>query len=250
MALPVLKQRVFKTKILSSGQEISFRPFSLGEQKLIMIGKDQAGDNKGAFMETLIAVASKCVEGVDLKTLYPVDIQKLFYDIKSVSSGNNVDFTMQCKNEECVVVDKNGKKSPKTSPQQINTTVDLEGQNLDRFKTKIELVDDKITLNLEQPKMKDAIRIQKMKGMSDNEMAFAVLPYALKSAVLGEEVFTDFTIEEASQWIESIRDQNALREIGDFFKNGPALVCTKKFVCPHCQHENEMTREEVQSFFT
>lgn len=250
MSLPVLNRKIFKTEILSTGQEVNFRPYSLGEQKLIMIGKDQAGNNEGLFMETLIAVTSKCVEGVDLKSLYTVDIQKLFYDIKSVAAGNRVEFTMSCKNPSCVTIGKDQKPVANTSPQFIDTTHDLEAVNLGNLKTQVELVDDKITLNLEQPKIKDAIRIKKQKGLSDNETAFAVLPYALKSAVQGEHVYTDFTIEEASAWFDSIQDPKAIQQISEFFKDSPALITTKKFNCPHCGQDNEMTREEVQSFFT
>ena len=64
MALPKLKQAWFKTKLLSTGKEVRFRPFSVGEQKRVMLVRSTS-KNDIELYKAIIEMAQNCVEGVD-----------------------------------------------------------------------------------------------------------------------------------------------------------------------------------------
>jgi len=246
-SLPKLEKQWNSTKLIQSGREVKFRPFTIGEQKEIMLIKstiEEDNDNIKLY-KAIIDMVENCVEDLKVIEMYPVELEKLFYDIRSVADGNILKFKMPCKNDECKEKDN-------------FYQAELEVNTRDDFKLSDSVFTKKITIPYQskptvavfrQPNLKDVFKINEKEYSSDNERGFDIPNFCLEKVLVGEESFTDFTYDDAKQFIDSINDANVLKEIIDFYKNQPKLVCAKDLYCDKCEKVINFDKENVTSFF-
>ena len=108
MALPILETPMHSCVLPSSNERIEFRPFLVGEQKLLMIA--QESDDQNTQVREMIRLINACSDDVNAEKLPTVDLEYLFLQIRIKSVGETSDITMKC--DECEA--------------ENNTTVDLE----------------------------------------------------------------------------------------------------------------------------
>ena len=109
MALPILNSAKYTVVIPSTGTEIEYRPYTVKEEKILMIALESK-DQK-MVLRSLKDVISVCVTqeiNVDDFTLF--DFETIFLALRSKSVGEVVDLQLKCEDEEC-----NG-----VSPVQVN----------------------------------------------------------------------------------------------------------------------------------
>jgi hypothetical protein len=251
MPLPKVKQKWYKTKILSDGKEIRMRPFTIGEQKQIMLTKgttDGTPENTVETYKSIMTLLQTCTEGVDIKKLFIVDFEKMFFDLRSISEGNKVYFEMGC-NNVIGTEEVNGKTENvlcgTKSPQEIDTQKELVLIN-NKF-TFDAVVDEGVIAKFRMPNMEKMLMIESTPYKNEQEKISDSIVHCLDHVVEGEKVITNFTHEEATEFVESI-PQDCLKEMIKFFKNPPALECTKEFMCPKCGHTRKLGVEEIKSF--
>ena len=100
MALPIVKGSRYKTVIPSTGTEIEYRPYNVGEEKLLMIALESK-DQK-MIIRTLKDVIESCVfEKIDMDKFTVFDFEKLFLALRAKSVGEVVDLELKCQDTEC-----------------------------------------------------------------------------------------------------------------------------------------------------
>lgn len=90
MALPKIKHPTYSVTIPSTGQEINIRPFTVQEEKLLLMAK--SSDNVNDTVTTIKQVINNCImENVDIDKLSTFDIEYLFIKLRAKSVGEIVD---------------------------------------------------------------------------------------------------------------------------------------------------------------
>jgi len=98
MALPKLDTPTYKLKIPSSGKTVTYRPFLVKEEKLLMMAKE--GGDTSQMVDTLKKLVSSCVEDdIDVNALTTYDIEYIFLMLRAKSVGEEVEVLVTC--EHC-----------------------------------------------------------------------------------------------------------------------------------------------------
>ena len=97
MALPTITTPTYTLKQPSTGEEIEYRPFLVGEQKVLLIA--QESEDANAQVKEMIRLIDTCCEDIDAKKLAGVDLEYLFIQMRIKSVGETSDVVVPC--EEC-----------------------------------------------------------------------------------------------------------------------------------------------------
>jgi hypothetical protein len=92
MALPKIELPLFEAKLFSTGKKVKFRPFTVKEEKILLIAQE-AND----IDQTLLAIRqiiSNCVYDVDVETLPMFDMEYLMLQLRAKSVNNMITFNM------------------------------------------------------------------------------------------------------------------------------------------------------------
>ena len=98
MALPKIDTPRFNGTIASSGNEVTFRPFKVKEEKILMMASE-GGEYKD-MVNACAQIVSNCVEELNAYELPIFDLQDLFIQIRSKSDGALANFKLTCGNCE------------------------------------------------------------------------------------------------------------------------------------------------------
>jgi len=213
MALHKVNKKWNTTNLLSNGKEIKFRPFTVGEQKNIILVR-QTKKKDAHVWKAIMDLVQECVEGIKIKDMYSVDFERLFYDIRSVSDGETIELDLPCSGKS---KDDDGKeiKCDCKIPATLNINDDLELSNKTNFIKKIKLIEDGIVLTSSK----------------------------------GNETNKPETHKEAIDFIDSLSTKY-MKDISKFFQNAPAIISNKEYVCPSCDTKNKLTDKDIKGFLS
>ena len=89
MALPKIKQPIFELEIPSTGQKIRYRPFTVAEEKILLVTKE-SDDVKDMVNAYKAIVNNCCLDSIDVDKLCSFDLEYFFLNIRSKSVSNIV----------------------------------------------------------------------------------------------------------------------------------------------------------------
>ena len=92
MSLPKIEHPIFKIKIPSTKKEVSFRPFLVKEEKILLIAKSSEQEND-ILLAIKQVVNNCCLEELDIDKLSLFDVEYLFLKIRAQSVNNIVSVT-------------------------------------------------------------------------------------------------------------------------------------------------------------
>jgi len=232
MALPSIATPEFITKIPSTGQEIRYRPFLVKEEKILLMALE--GKDSNEIMLSVQNVLKNCIlsEDVSVNKLATFDIEYLFLKLRSKSVGEVIKIKVNHANDsEC----------------KYATEVDI---NIDKINVEGDIKDgklmltDKVGLKLRYPTMED------LKGISidDAESMFKMVRKCIEFIFDEDNVYSDFTEKELSDWIDSL-NQTQFAKITQFFEGMPKLSHKIDWECKSCGKNDSVTVEGLQGFF-
>ena len=97
MTLPKLETPRYSCQLPSSGETVYYRPFLVGEQKILLIAQESE-DNQAQVSE-MLRIIDACCEKIKVDTLPSVDLEYLFLQIRIKSIGDTSDVALEC--EQC-----------------------------------------------------------------------------------------------------------------------------------------------------
>jgi hypothetical protein len=237
MALPKIKTKYHTTTLFSNDKKkIKFRPFTIGEQKNIMMVRETTDDIADVY-KAIAQLTNECVEGIDVLDLYTVDFEKIFYDMKTVADGSVLPFTLECMDKEC---------GHKSEGFEINVQNDFKLSSTE-FETILDIKEAGIKVHVRQPKLKDNFTIESKTYKNDDEKALDLMVHCISKVVQGEQVFTDFTFKEAKEFFNSL-PQGYLDKLVKFFSNTPSITTDKQFFCEKCNKEIILNKNDIKLF--
>ena len=233
MALPKLITPEFETTIPSSKKKIKFRPFLVKEEKILYMALE--GGNEDEIENSIIKVLEDCIlADVDPRKLASYDVEYLFLQLRSKSVGEVVELSLRhgadtdCDHRTPVAVDLNKVKVKFFKDHEYKISIN-----------------DELGVKLKDPTLSD------LNGMTetDYDNTIKLIANCVDMVYDKEDVYPDFTIEEATEFLLSMT-QEQFKNIEKFFDTLPKLQHEIKWTCPECGKKDSVTVEGLQSFFT
>ena len=216
MALPKVNTIEYFAKLPVSGKEVKYRPFSVGEQKVLLQALED--ENNRTITHTIINLVESCseIENGKITSLSNADLEYLFLQIRIKSVGEKTRVVLGCKNQ----------------PQCDGTTdvgVTLRVPNYNEIQQS--LGGDEVA-NI---------------GISD---IFKILTYSIDSIFDADEVHSrgDFTESELSEFMDGLSTEQ-FNKIMEWFSELPKMVKDVEYNCSKCSTECKVRLEGIQNFF-
>ena len=243
MTLPRIAVPKYTLIIPSSGKEISYRPFLVKEEKILLIAME-SGEEK-EMIGAVQNIIENCVyDDLDVKNMPMFDIEYIFLQLRAKSKGEIVDLSFDCGKCE----------------KPINVQIDLSKIEITKTEghdPKIPLSDD-VGVIMKYPSMEIQNIINKEK--SDVENVFSTITSCIDSIWDKESVYAskDHTKEELNDFLESLPD-DSFTKIQKFFDTVPVLKHEFELKCTSkngkgkkatiCGWKETKTLEGLGSFF-
>ena len=234
MALPKLENPTHSCVLPSTGVTVEYRPFLVGEQKVLMIA--QESEDANAQVKEMIRLIDICCEDVDAKKLAGVDLEYLFIQMRIKSVGETSDVVVPC--EKC--------------NQDNEIRIDLESVMVNRPEPKvsniIQITDD-VSLDMQQPTY-EIIQTMDANKAEDPQQVFDMVAKCMVKIIDGDEVHTrdDFTAKELMSFLDTM-SIDMFEKIQLYFANAPSLEINHNYTCSHCEEQNFLELKGVGNFF-
>ena len=217
-------------KLPSTKKSVSFRPFTVKEEKALLLALQENNlDTVAAAIKSTIEVCTSGVIDPDKHPYY--DIEFLFLQIRSKSVGEIVDLVGSC---SC-------KPGAKTEFQVDITKAKVEPDPVESLKIKIPETD--YTVVLRHPSLTDFTETIKLEDGDGIE----TVAKCITSIYSDDEVF-DYSLEEKIEFIESMSPKQQ-KQIAKFLDEMPVVKLDVSYTCKHCSKEHEQFMSGFENFF-
>ena len=239
MPLPKIATPTYELELPSSGKTISYRPFLVKEEKLLVIALES--EDTKQITNAIKAVIKACVltKGIKVETLPTFDIEYLFLNIRGKSVGEDLDVNIVCPDDEETQVTVN-----------INLD-DIKVQKSDEHNKRIAL-DRNLMMEMKYPSLNEFIKNNFDFDDSKNQMdqSFDLIAQCIDKIYNEEEVWTssDCTKKEMTDFLESM-NSSQFKELENFFTTMPKLSHTIEVTNPNTKVKSEVVLEGLASFF-
>ena len=236
MSLPKINAPEYRLNIPSTDEEITYRPFLVKEEKLLLIAHE-TGDDKSTF-DAIKQLIKGCVtQELAIDALPMFDIEYIFLNIRAKSVGEIAKLQIICPDDE------------KTT---VTVEVDLTKINIEmdeKHDARIQLTDN-IGLLMSYPSL-DVVQEHAVLGTEQPvEQLFKMVAECMYQVWEGEEVqdASDFSYKEKLEFIESL-SHSQFEKIQNFFETMPALKHEIKVTNPNTKVKSTVVLQGIQSFF-
>jgi hypothetical protein len=232
MALPKIELPLFETTLFSTGKKVKFRPFTVREEKILLIAQE-AND----IDQTLLAIRqiiTNCVYDLDVETLPMFDMEYLMLQLRAKSVNNVITFS---------ITDPDTQK-----PVEIELDIDTIELTVDKRHSKEIQVSEDMRLIMRYPRLDEVSLFKNYKGNEVNTL-FDIMIACIDCVVDGDTVsrLEDFTKEEIKTFIESFPG-TVINDLKTFFETIPVLRYEAKYVNAD-GNEKTMILEGMETFF-
>ncbi|HIJ11491.1 TPA: baseplate protein [Candidatus Woesearchaeota archaeon] len=236
MPLPTIEVPKYKLKIPSTGKMVTFRPFLVKEEKILLTALE-TGKDEDELTEALFDIVDKCIQtkGINVRQLAPFDLEYIFLQLRAKSVGEIANLYIKCRNEECGFEFEHG--------------VDIGKLKINKDKTHTDKIqfNDNLGVIMKYPNLESSMVLQKQQSTND---LFAMIANCIDSIYTKEEVFShkDHTQEEIENFIEQLSPEY-FKKIMNFFETMPTMKNDIKCTCPNCKTEIIMAVRGIEDFF-
>lgn len=211
MGLPVLTHPTFSLTLPSTQQKVSFRPFLVKEEKLLLIA--QASEDQSDIVRAIKQVIANCITdpSIDVNKFTTFDLEYFFIKLRAKSVQNVITLSYRDNEDQKV----------------YNVEVDLDLIEVVRDKEASNIIEvspsSKILLKYPQINVMDAV-----KDIDDAvDFNFAIMQACIDTIEDNGTVYKteDFSREEVQQFLDSL-DVNSYQGIQKFIEAMPRLEHT------------------------
>lgn len=238
--LPQIMMPTYALRIPSSGEEIRVRPFTVKEEKLLLLALQT--DETKEIVATVKQVIKNCItEGdVNIDKLPFFDVDYMFVFLRAKSISDKVDMMITCRNE-------------------------IDGQECGhKFAGKIDIADNEIVY---QPDIENTIRIGGGVGIVMRYPTYADMKAGEKHQTEYDEnieiiinsiesIFDkdgvhaakDYSREELKTFIEGLTEEN-YKKLEAYITNFPKVNVILETDCPKCKYHHKLRYQDLSDFF-
>lgn len=235
MALPKLDTPTFDYTLPVSQIPVTFRPFLVKEEKLLLIGKEASVGQQVSAMKQVLNNVILSPDNLDMERLPSVDLEMLFIQLRAKSVQNVVELQYRDKEDNEVY-------KFNIDLEELEPTINPDHQN------EIQL-DNDITIELRDPD----IGVMTQAGMNvgegelDNEEIFKLIAGCIVKVYDKDNVYDDFTKKEAIDFVKSF-DIKRFEKLREFFDTLPKLTYELNYVNKN-KNKRKIVLNGVSDFF-
>ena len=209
MALPKSIRPEYSTTIPSTGKRIKYQPFTVKEEKILILAAETQDTDE--ITNAITNIIESCVSSpsdfsVDELALY--DIEYLFLKTRSKSVGEKIKLTIT---------------DPDDSTYSVDHEVDIDKIKVVKDETHTDLIElaEGLTIKMRYP---DISFFNDGYDLTDITGSISLISKCVSSIVSGEEVFnrSDMSDSEVVEWVEGLT-QSQFAKILNFFVTMPKL---------------------------
>ena len=233
MSLPKINAPEYRLNIPSTDEEITYRPFLVKEEKLLLIAHE-TGDEKATFSAIKQLIKSCVIQELAVDTLPMFDIEYIFLKIRGKSVGEKIDLMLTCPDDEVTTV------PVQVDIDEISVLMNEEHTN------EVEITDN-IKIVFRYPLLKDIKEIPA--NTSEMDLIFTLLYTCIDSISHGEEIYNqiDVSNKEIEEFIDSLTGDQ-FEKVTNFFQTMPKLRHVIPITNPKTGVESEVVVEGLASF--
>ena len=247
MALPKIETPMYSLKLPSDKKRsITYRPFLVKEEKILLTAMEGAKDLKGAefqvaVREVIARIIDNCTDGkIDASKLPSFDVDYLFLNIRAKSRGEVIEPSFTCNQE----ID--GKKcgSIDAIPIKIDE-IKVNFPNKDYSKI---MITDNVGMQFKYLSTEETAVHD---GEKDNvEKMFKIIIDSIDFIFDAENVYKgkETSKGELIEFVGNLTEK-AFDDIKAFFNNQPTLKHEINYKCSKCGHKEPVTLEGLEDFF-
>ena len=242
MALPKIDAPIFTTKLISTGKEVKFRPFTVKEEKLFLMAYES--EDTKSVNGTINQILRNCIlDDTKVENLPLFDIEYLFLNLRARSVGEVVKLNYRCNN----MIHEGDEEKKCNNRVEIDVNLlDIHPEINEKHNNKIELT-PKLGIVMKYPTM-ELINTASIEDEIDIiiEMILKCIDFIYDE----DNIYyaKDASKEELLEFVESLSTKD-LEKVKEFFETLPKLNKTVQFKCNKCGYTEDITVEGLQSFF-
>lgn len=234
MPLPTISTPTYQTNLISNDKEISFRPFLVKEEKILLLAVESKDQKQTA--KAIQTILKNCVQtkDVNIEQLPSFDLEYLFLQIRKKSLGEEIQVKITC---------------PETE-KKFEYTVNLSELKIEKnaeFTNKIQITED-VGLILKYPTFSITQLI--LEEQSNTKKVFKIIVNCLESIYDKTTTYnpSEYSEKELMEFLESM-PQNAFEKINNFFNSFPKIVYEKEIISPHTNNTMKVRLDNFADFF-
>jgi len=234
MPLPQITTPEFTTTLPSTGEKLSFRPFLVKEEKILLMA--QEGKDKNEIQKAVSNILEECIKNpITVEDLPMFDIEWLFIQLRSKSVGEVIDLKIKhVENKECLHLN-----PIEVNLEELEMTKDPNHKN-------IIMIDDSIGVTMRYPTLK-LLGDKDPQGLDPSKILDIICDCVL-NVFDKDQVYNEFTKDEIDKFVGDL-DQKQLVKFMDFFKTMPKIEHTIKYKCEKCGQDVEHKLTGLVDFF-
>ena len=238
MALPKLQYPTFKIKLPSNNKEVKFRPFLVGEEKILLMAME-SGDMKDIVTAVEQIITACSLSKIDAGNLPIIDVEYFFLQLRAKSKGEVVELKYTC--DKCET--------------EIDFEMNIEKVTIKRDKnhTNKIIIDDEMGIIMKYPTLNIAGLVsidEDTETVNEVENHFNMLKMCMESVYDKESVhlMKDETEEEVDNFMNSLKEQ-VIIDATNFIKTSPEVIYKAKLECSNCDWKDTVIVKGLQNFF-
>jgi hypothetical protein len=243
MALPKLNIIKHNLTLPSTGKKITFRPFLVKEEKILMMAMESGEATD--MIHALRDIITSCVEeDIKVNTLPMFDIEYIFLQLRSRSVGEKTPITYSLENDNCEKV--------KGANCSYLVEINLDEVQVEKNKDHKDIIDltKDIKIKMKYPQIEASAEIMGLEGEKLIDKTFEMIGGCMEYIMEGEEMHqtSDYSQKEIDDFLNSLSSPQ-FREIQKFFDTMPKLRKEVTAKCSECGKENKRVLEGLGDFF-
>ena len=222
----------YKMTLPVTNQVISFRPFIVREEKVLLIALQSA--NQTQISDALRNVVMACTNSIlDTKKIGVAEAEYAFLQIRSKSIGELAKPSVTC------------------SKCNHATTIKIRLDAIEMKKTIKEFMEPTISIS---PDVTVVMRYPTIHDVSlsegEVETAFKLVEQCIDSIIVNDERVSraDITPKEITEFIDNLLQDQFIKLL-NFLRSTPELEYKINFKCPNCQEEVFVEVDTITNFF-
>ena len=216
MPLPKIDQPIFELTVPSNGDKINFRPFTVKEEKILLIA--QESNDIDQVVLAIKQILTNCIHDYKIEKLAVFDLEYILIQIRAKAVNNQLKFRV-------------------TDPE-TNENIDLE-LNIDEIEIvrhadhkDIVKVSDTISLKMKYPTIDylRALKTDSANAAGQGAALFELMKSCIATVIDGDAVYKlkDFTDTEIDDFLDSL-DSKVLNSVKEFFDTIPKMRYEVKY---------------------
>jgi len=239
MPLPQNDLPTYELKVPSTNNMIVVRPFTVGEERILLLALESKDENE--IIQATKQIVKACIvsEDINVDAVPFFDMDYIFIALRAKSVGPSVETKFTCLN---VVDDKEcGTRFP--------VKIDIVDYVVEKDATIASEIDigNGILVKMKYP----TYAVMKSTGNEDNLMRkIKIIANSIEYIMKAKKVHTmkDFERDEVIRFVENL-SQEQFNKLEHWINNFPSFVIKTTATCPKCKYEHNIRYDDFSLFF-